>query len=326
MDRGLELARLARDPMAEAVALSRSATNATFKNELALGAEQQQRAVVMCRAVGDQWETQTALMMLATKRFLASEFAAAEKIYVEMGELGRELNALLHQGWAVTWAPLCRYLLGREDGPSALQEIEEGFKISVRVSDVATQCAALNHMANTAVREGDVERAATLAEECFAHIWKYQVLVPFLQSGLIDAAEAALFALERGARSVPRGRLLRIARLGSAKARFASTLYSYLAGPGLRVTARLAALRKGAKAAEPIFDRALETLDSSPHRWEHGVCLLDAGYALPERRATLHARAREVFARIGARAELERMDREEARVISRPAASPLRAG
>jgi hypothetical protein len=80
----------------------------------------------------------------------------------------------------------------------------------------------------------------------------------------------------------------------------------------MRVTARAKALKKGAKAAEPLFQRALKVLEATPNRWETGVAYLDAAVALPHRRAELLARAREVFVAIDAQAELRRVDRLEA--------------
>ncbi len=150
-----------------------------------------------------------------------------------------------------------------------------------------------------------------MSVRAFETVWKYQVLVPFLQIGLVDAAEAALFALEEGATSVPRSKLLRIVRLGSFKARALARIYTYLKGPALRVTARARRLRKGPAAAEPLFLQAISHLEKGPNRWELGVACLDAAVALPHRRAQLLARAREIFTAIGAKAELRRVQRLE---------------
>jgi hypothetical protein len=157
------------------------------------------------------------------------------------------------------------------------------------------------------VRERRVEEAARMAVRAFDTVWRYQVLVPFLQIGLVDAAEAALFALEEGATSVPRSKLLRIVRLGTLKARALSRIYMYLKGPALRVTARALTLRKGSAAAEPVFLKAISLLEKGPNTWELGVAYLDAAAALPRLREPLLARAREIFTAIGAQAELRRV-------------------
>ncbi|MBN1209195.1 MAG: hypothetical protein JXB05_30335 [Myxococcaceae bacterium] len=151
-----------------------------------------------------------------------------------------------------------------------------------------------------------------MSVRAFDTVWRYQVLVPFLQIGLVDAAEAALFALEEGATSVPRSKLLRIVRLGSFKARALAHIYTYLKGPALRVTARARRLRKGPAAAEPLFLQAISLLEKGPNPWELGVACLDAAVALPHRRAQLLARAREIFTAIGAQAELRRVQRQGA--------------
>jgi hypothetical protein len=206
---------------------------------------------------------------------------------------------------------MCRYLRGDGDVTGLCEQLEQGLAISLQVNDLANQCACLNHLANVAVREHRPEEAAQVSVRAFNTVWKYQVLVPFLQIGLVDAVEAALFALEQGATSVPRSTLLRIVRLGTLKARGLAGIYPYMKGPVLRVTARAKRLRKGPAAAEPLFLRAISLLEKGPNRWELGVACFDAAVALPHRRAQLLARAREIFAAIGAQAELRRVQRLE---------------
>ena len=312
-ERSLERAKQSRDVLAEATALSRLGNHASFANDLEPGLALQSQAANLFRQVGDMWELQTSLMMLATTYFLRSDFHLAEPIYAEMGRIGRDLNAQMHQAWSHSWAPFCRYLRGELSGPDTLRELEQGLLMSEQVGDLANQCASLNHMANVAVREGEVELAAQLAVRSFASIWRYQVLVPFLQVGLVDAAEAALFALENGATSVARAKLRRVATLGTFKARGLARLYPYLRGPGLRVHARKVRLDKGVEAAEPLFEQAIAVLESTPNRWELGVAYLDAGLALPRHQEVYLARARALFERVGAQAELKRLDRPQVR-------------
>lgn len=317
--RALEHAQRAQDPVAEGLSLSRLAICCLFRNELPRSLELMQQSVSVLQQVGERWEMQLCLMILATGRFLSSQFAEAERTYAQMGALGKELNALMHQGWAHAWGPLCRYLLGRGELAELKEEMEKGWRISKEVNDLANQCAALNHLAIVAVREGGREEAAQAAVRAFDTVWRYQVLVPFLQVGLVDSAEAALYALEQGATSVPRRRLLRIARLASLKARLLGRIYPYLRGPALRVTARLRQLTRGQAEAEPLFLQAIECLQGTPNRWELGVACYDAAVALPHRRAELLARARQVFHSVGAQAELRRVQRlEEAEPAPRP--------
>jgi class 3 adenylate cyclase/tetratricopeptide (TPR) repeat protein len=307
----IEHGQRSHDAVAEGIALSRLGTHALFANELERAVQLEQKAIGMLRQVGERWEVQTSTMILATSHFLAARFELAERSFQEMGELGRELSALMHQGWAHAWVPMCRYLRGEGDVARICAQLEKGLEISTQVDDLANQCAALNHLANIAVREHLPEEAARISVRAFDTVWRYQVLVPFLQIGLVDAAEAALFALEQGATSVPRSKLLRIVRLGTFKARALAHIYSYLKGPALRVTARARRLLKGPAAAEPLFLRAISLLERGPNRWELGVAYLDAAVALPHRRPALLARAREIFTAVGAQAELRRVRRLE---------------
>ncbi len=325
LKKALEFGRRSQDAVAEGVALSRLGTNALFANDLERSLQYEEEAINILRQVGERWEVQTSMMILATNQFLSSRFETAEKSFRQMGELGLELNALMHQGWAHTWVPFCRYLRGDGDVAQLCAELEQGLRISIEVDDLANQCASLNHLANVAVREHQVEEAARVAVRAFDTVWKYQVLVPFLQIGLVDAAEAALFALEEGATSVPRSKLLRIVRLGILKARALARLYPYMKGPTLRVMARFLRLRKGVAAAEPVFQQALELLEKGPHKWETGVAYFDAAVALPHRRAQLLSRAREIFTAIGAKAELRRVERLEAASAPLPPPKPALA-
>ncbi|XXF80693.1 AAA family ATPase [Myxococcaceae bacterium GXIMD 01537] len=310
-ERALTHGRRAKDPVAEGLALSRLGIQSNFSNNLPRATDLLQQSVAMLRQVGEVWEVQTATMMLATSQFLSSRFDVAEQLYLQMGATGRELNALMHQGWSHAWAPMCRYLQGKGDVVELCAELEEGLAISVAVQDLANQCASLNHLVNVAVREHQVEEAALMAVRAYETVWRYHVLIPFLQVGLVDAAEGALFALEEGAVSVPRSRLLRIARLCCFKARMLGKVYPYLRGPALRVTARLARLTQGIAAAEPLFQEALAVLEKTPNRWETGVAYYDAAVALPHRREEYLERARELFGSVQAQAELRRIARLE---------------
>jgi serine/threonine protein kinase/predicted ATPase len=309
-DQAVAVARRSGDLAAEAIAVLRQGTLAVFANDLQRADRQLHEALGKFKEVGEMWEAQTCHMMIAVSKFLASDFAAAEPVYEEMGQIGVKLNATMHRGWALGWAPMCRYLLGRQDGPTTRAQLDKAIELSAQVGDVANTSAALMHCANVAVREGQVETAAGLAIRSYECISKYLVQVPFLQCALLDAAEAALFALENQATTVKRQTLARIAEKGWRKARRMGKAYPYLLGPSLRIEARWRAWRQGSAAAAPVFVKALEVLEKSPNRWETGVCYLDAARCLPHRREELAKRARRIFEDIGAVAELRRMDRE----------------
>ena len=179
-----------------------------------------------------------------------------------------------------------------------------------RVRDLANTVATLQLMATIAVREGQVERSAGLAIRTREAVSRYLVQVPFLQAAWVAAAEAALFALENGAKSAGRPTLLKIARKGYQVPGRLGKNYPYLVGPALRIRARYLALVKGPSAAEPVFRKAIEVLERTPNRWETAVALYDAAKALPARRLEYLRRAVRIFQEIGAEAELRRAERE----------------
>ncbi|MSP91414.1 MAG: tetratricopeptide repeat protein [Myxococcales bacterium] len=310
-ERAADLARTSGQLAAEAITSLRMGTHAIFANDLKRGERQLHDALRDFDEVGEVWEAQTCRMMIATGRFLAGEFDAAEPVYEEMGATGAKLNATMHQGWCLGWAPFCRYLRGRTDAATARAELDHAIELSAQVGDIANTSAALMHCAAVAVREGRVEMAAGLAIRVYECISKYLVQVPFLQNALCDAGEAALFALEHNATSVKRSTLERIAVRGWRKARGMSGNYPYLLGPSLRIEARWTAWKRGPDAAAPVFKRALDVLERSPNRWETGVAYYDAARCLPDQCDVYARRARRIFEELGAVAELRRMDREQ---------------
>ncbi len=304
------LARLAGDPVAEAIGLMRLGTTTQFGNRLDRGQQLLGEAVEQFKAIGEMWELQTALMLYATGYFQMGEFEKAEPVYDEMGRYGEELNAVMHQGWHQAWAPFCRYLRGTLDAESTRRSLDRAIELSASAKDVANTVAALQHMANLAVREGQVERAAGLAVRADECVSRYLVLVPFLQRARIDAAEAALFALENGAVSVGAGTLRKIVRRGYRIAGLIGLMYPFLRGPSLRIRARFVALQHGAKAAEPHFRKAITVSEATPNRWETALVWYDMAKALPSLRKECKVQARRLFESMGMAAELRRLERE----------------
>jgi tetratricopeptide (TPR) repeat protein len=308
-ERALTLARSSASPVSEAVILLRLGTQAMFANDLDRATAVLDESITKFKSIGEMWELQTALMIAATTRFIRGELTAAEPIYEEMGGYGRQLNAIMHQAWALAWAPFSRYLRGVQQAEQTRVDIERAIELSASASDLANTVASLMHLCSLEVREGRVEASASIAVRAHGAVSRYLVGVPFLQRCWIDAAEAALFALEQGARNEPRGKLLAIARQAVRRTRLLARFYPYLRGPSLYVRARLTAHTRGAAAAEPIYDRAIGALEGTPHRWELGVVLLDAARVLPHRRADLASRARQSFEAMGAHREVARVER-----------------
>jgi tetratricopeptide (TPR) repeat protein/tRNA A-37 threonylcarbamoyl transferase component Bud32 len=306
---GVALARRSGDRLAVGLALSRLGTLWVFANDPGRAARTLRESVEAFEEAGERWELQTSLMLEATSYFLSSDFERAAALYDEMGQIASKLKAVRHQGWAHAWAPFCRYLTGKQTASDVRAELARAVALSTQVSDVANQIAASMHAANLEVREGNADAAARFAVETFDLVARYRVLVPFLQIAHVDAAEAALFALEAGV--TPREVLMRTARTSCARALRLGWLYPYLRGPALRAKARYVVLTRGARAAERLFDRAIAVLEATPNRWETVVAYHDAAQALVWRRAELHGKARDLAKVIGARVELDRLDRTE---------------
>lgn len=297
---GLDLARRGHDAVAEGIALSRLGTRHTFANQLDEAIALHREARKVFNRVGEQWETQTGLMLQATSHYLKGEFARALPIFDEMGELARSLHAIRHQAWRLSWSPMCRYLLGITAAKEALEELEEAHRLSESLADLANQCAALNHQANIVVLEQDAEGAAKAAIRAFRCVWRYHVLVPFLQIGLIDAGEAALYALSHGAKGVAGWRLRAVVILCGLKAMALGQVYPYLRGPALRLRARWVQWRVSPEAAASAYDRALEALRAQPNTYELAVTLQAAAEASTgARREALEAELAQVRSGLG---------------------------
>jgi tetratricopeptide (TPR) repeat protein len=304
---GVALARRSGDRLALGLALGRLGSLAVFANDPDRAAHILRESVEAFEEAGERWELQTSLMLEATSHFLASDFGRAEALYEEMRQIAVKLKAVRHEGWAYAWAPFCRYLTGKQAASDVRTELAHAIRLSAGVSDVANQIAASMHAANLEVREGDPEAAARFALQTFDLISRYRVLVPFLQIAHVDAAEAALFALEAGV--APRDALLRTARTSCGRALRLGWFYPYLRGPALRVKARYVGLTRGARAAERLFDKAIAVLEATPNRWETAVAYHDAAQLLVWRRIEIRERALELVRAIGARIELDRLER-----------------
>jgi hypothetical protein len=255
------------------------------------------------------WELDTSLMLAATSRLMLSDFPGAIPLYEEMGQTGRQINAIMHQAWALTWTPFCRYLLGEIAAEDVAPYHEQALELSARAKDLANTVATLQLMAVIAVREGQVEKAAVLAVRTHEAVSRYLVEVPFLQSAWLYAGEAALFALENSAISVGRAKLIKIVGRCFAKASRLSSHVPYLRGQALRIRARYVALVDGPQAAEPIFRRAIAVLEGTPNRWETATALYDASRAVPNQSQERLGQAIRIFTEVGAEAELRRIRR-----------------
>lgn len=296
------------NPLAKPIAFVRMGIYHLFVNDTKEVPVIIHQAATEFRNVGEMWELQTCLMLEATSYFLSGRLQEAEPLYLEMGELAKQLNALQHQGWSLAWGPFCRYLLSGANTEEIKKQIREGYQFSKKAGDIANQAVALMHLANIAVREGDIEAAAKLALETKNAIWDFKVVIPFVQCSLTDAAEAALFAVENGATSVSKTILLNVAKKCANRVILYGRIYPYLKGPGLRVKARYFAATGRKSKARRLFKHSIELMLKTPNLWETGVAFYDAGKFLNDQEYL--GKAKQIFQSCGLQAEINRFNRE----------------
>ncbi|MEQ9365101.1 MAG: hypothetical protein RIF32_12695, partial [Leptospirales bacterium] len=316
IDRGLELARRMRSaPLVEGLLLQLSGTRHLFREDPAEGLADLDESIRITRAVGGIWELLTSLGTQGQLLFLLSRFAESRKKYEECGELAFELNSSVHLGWKYCKGTFCKYLLF-DSTPEAIAEAREGLHqaiaISLAAEDLMNQIITCGHLAVVARHANDPEEAARLADEILRINQDYKVNLPHVKIALVDAADAALFALERARdfgseTGVNQKDLLATARRACRKARSLAKSFSYMRGPAECAYGRYIHFVKGATRARPIYERAIRYLDASPHQWERGRAYAGAATAYPaaseERRRHLE-RAREIFTANDIRAEL----------------------
>jgi len=297
--RAVALAERSGSGLALGVSLGRLGTVAIFRNELDRATELLHRSVAALKPVSEVWELLTNLMLEATAHFLAGHLEPAERLWDEMSVLARDAGGAMHVAWSRAWMPYVRYLRGTMGAAEARRELSAALEASRVVRDVANQTAAQAHLAALGVDESDGPAAADAAEALFETLRGYRVQVPFLQVGMVDAAEAALVALERGGDHLSAERRRRLHRIvGGALARLtsASRRYPMLLGPTLRVRARALAFAGRPRQAGKAVARAVAVLERSPNRlWLFQACR-DAARLLEAERPAYERRAAELGA------------------------------
>jgi len=285
--------------LALGVSLGRLGTVAIFRNELERAMELLHRSVAALKPVSEVWELLTNLMLEATAHFLAGQLEPAQRLWEEMSVLAHDAGGAMHVAWSQAWMPYVRYLRGTVGAAEARRELSAALEASRVVRDVANQTAAQAHLAALGVDERDGPAAADAAEALFETLRRYRVQVPFLQVGMVDAAEAALVALESGGEHLDPARRRRLRRIVSgALARLAGAArrYPMLLGPTLRVRARALAFAGRHQQARKAVARAVEVLERSPNRlWLFQACR-DAARLLEAERPAYQRRAAELGA------------------------------
>ncbi len=313
LENGLDIARRMNSaPLVEGLLLQLSGTRHLFSENPAEGLADLDESVRITRAVGGIWELLTSLGTQGQLLFLLSRFEESRQKYEECGELAFDLNSAVHLGWKYCKGTFCEYLMSEstpESIASAREGLHQAIAISMAAEDLMNQIITYGHLAVVARHAGDAEEAGRLAGEILRVNQNYKVDLPHVKIALVDAADAALFALEHAraaGRPAPKD-VQANARRAVRKARSLGKSFSYIRGPAERAYGRYIQFTKGDAKARPIFERAIRYLDASPHRWELGQAHAAAANAWPadsaERRNHLE-RAAEIYRSCDIRAEL----------------------
>ena len=297
----LRLAAGAHNRAAEGVALGRLGTVALFENKLDAAVDVLRRSVVSLRDVSETWELLTSLMLEATAHFLTGRLDSAERLWTEMSVVARDVGGVMHLAWCLSWRPYVAYLRGTLSAAAALRALEEASSMSESVHDIANQTAAQSHIAAICVREGDSVAADPAARRLSHTLSRYSVQVPFLQIGLVDAAEAALTGLKaKGVgpqstdlRKIMQRSLRRLSRLTSA--------YPYLRAPAMRVEALAAAHFGQPDKATALVTEAVELLEQSPNRLWLAEAYQTAATVIVHRRSEFLLKAQQLAADLNLR-------------------------
>ncbi len=295
-------------PRLEAIALLRLGFYYTFSNQISDSVKVLIESISIFRRIGEMWELLTALGALGQAYFLMSDFEKSEQTYLELEGMANDLNSSIHLGWTYCKIPFCRYLSGKMNADTTIDHLNAAFSISEQANDMMNPCILYGHLANIAVRQGDYEEAAKLSVKIMHANSQYKVMVPHVKISFVDASEAALFALENKAVTVPKNKLLNIARLASQKALSLGKNYPYLKGPAHRAHARYLRFIGKEKKAVQELKKALTIMENSQNRWETGVTFFDASLIIPAQTKENLDRAREIFTTHHIKTELHRLE------------------
>jgi hypothetical protein len=285
--------------LAAGVALGRFGGVALFANDLDRACETLGPSIAALKEVSETWELLTSLMLLATSHFLAGRLGPAEEVWEEMAVRATDVGGRMHAAWSLSWTPYVRYLQGNVAAPAARRELEAASALSGSVPDIANRIAAHGHLAAIAVLERDRHRAGREALRLWRILRGYRVQVPFLQVGLVDAAEAAVLALGAPCSAPRAGALRLVARRALGRAERAARSYPHLRGPALRVRALQAAQAGRTARARALVLEAVALLERSPNRLWLLAAYRDAAELVAERREEFLGRAADLRRAIG---------------------------
>ncbi len=321
LEDALELARKSksRNPLIEGLILQLNGTFYMFWDDPEGGLEALDESIRIYRGAGGMWELLTSLGTQGQLLFLLSRFKESQEKYEQCGELAEELNSAVHLGWRYCKASFCKFLTNEPTAElvgEVRADLYQAIALSVQAEDLMNHLIATAHLATVARMCNDADEAARLAAEVLDINRRYKVNVPHVKIALVDAADAALFAVEHvrehggQAGGMSERDLFKLAAGAWKKARALGKTFPYLRGPAERARAWYVHLRKGPARARSIYEKAIEYLDDSPHRWECAQAYAAAARAYPEgdeKRLRYLDTAREICMAHGIEAELSRL-------------------
>jgi serine/threonine protein kinase/tetratricopeptide (TPR) repeat protein len=290
----VRLAAGAHNRAAEGAALGRLGTVALFENRLDVAVDVLHRSVAALRGVSETWELLTSLMLEATAHFMAGRLESAERLWSEMSVVARDVGGAMHLAWCLSWRPYVAYLRGTLSADEARRELDQASSMSESVHDIANQTAAQSHIAAICVREGDCEAAAQAARRLSNTLSRYSVQVPFLQIGLVDAAEAALTGLGAKCDGPQSAELRDIMQRSLRRLSHLTPAYPYLRAPAMRVEALAAAHFGKPDKAYALITKAVGLLEASPNRLWLASAYQAAATIIADRRSEFLLKAQQL--------------------------------
>ena len=120
-----------------------------------------EEALTLYRDAGDRGGTAKALFALGNVWYFEGELEPARAAYAESLELTRELDDAFALGWSLYMLALAEQGLGST--PEAARLYREAFEVFSATGDVSGDVMCLNALADVALSEDDVPKAARLA-------------------------------------------------------------------------------------------------------------------------------------------------------------------
>ncbi|MDX1433185.1 MAG: AAA family ATPase, partial [Gammaproteobacteria bacterium] len=177
-DSSVRLARETANPGLLAYVMNRAAVFGIYSNQPLESAHRFEENIGLLDEIGESWEKLSALGGIGAAYAMASDFERSAQVFGELETLATELDSKLHLGWAKCWRPFYRYLLGLEDVEQAKHTIRSSIPFSMEYNDLGTQILAQGHLCAIAVREGEGEATAWLADKVYGSLWRHRANTP----------------------------------------------------------------------------------------------------------------------------------------------------